>query len=1223
MDHITEGGKRLVSSKKKVTIWNDSCENSDTISPSKTQSAIHSERTMRSPFPDQRLSKIGVLTAMLFSIGLRSITGATQADHDSELASPVLKKVASWPLHPRGPALDVALHDQYAYVAIGSGGVLILDVSDPSMPQRLGNVDGVGYASLLRVHNDRLYVASRFHRDSRYGKEGYRGQLLVLDLRNPAQPALMGSQTLGTEIQSLDFEGDRMLIGEGNHAWGHTEASLRLLDVSDASELKTLDVFQLRNNGANHLFSSPGMVAVEQDRAYVSGIQANYGSLLISQLSDSGKFAPLATFVPNENSLWPVHHVQIQDGHLYISGRSMKDKVNTMQIWNMNQADSPTLAGTTDTFNSYFTLNDFPEMEIKDGHAILCSKQFGIQVIDVHDKTQPKVMDHFDTPGTALKAEVQDDVIFIADFEGGLQILKLNEAGKLQLIGHFDTGLTPSKFHLEGQRGYLLNQNKEPFLSNRPSYRWFIPGYIEYLDLSDPAHPALLGKIELPHYVDFLTATETRLFAGRIEEDIAKVVVYDVTDPKSPQSITEWVLSKEGHASHFVELTATDDPPRLYVSDKTTHPINNARINYTRIFDTSDPSNLTLLDEIPRGGAVAEGMKLHRNLLIQNVFVSDSLDKLVLIDSISPTEFEFIFSYQLPSMDRTQTGRITGGLAVDGTIVYAGLSRNGFAITDIRVPSQPKLLYHQTNTDEVVDLELSQDKLFVAEDWNGLSVYDVSNPLSPIIISNHPSNGPITDIELGKDHAFLLTHSEGLNIFELVPESLNIAKHPISPHIAKGDMVTLNVGANGSSSLSYQWYQGASADKSHPIPDANRSSFTTPSVDRTAQYWVQVMNGNKEIASDTVTINPIPPVKIELIGRWPDTSGLLSRQGFAYDLDISNDLIYLADGVDGIQVIQMTSPESPKKMAHVPVRANQLNIQGNHLFLGSDTFRVFSLANPYVPEEILKSKYDTSALFPMKSWGFIGTSIGFLSVDLSNPMREPSILMSNLISPVSEWQVSDIEVANQVAAISQNWGGIQFLDITNPAEPSWLSAFYPGASVKQLDWNGSTLVATHGELFPGIEVVDMSDPLHPRQTASIDLEASEDVALMDGSYALVTGKGLQAFDYGDPTQLVKVGSSDLEDVDTYGLVVEGDLAYVAAGEDGLLVFRITPQIKLDPPILENDTFALSWLGGPGIILQSKSPDPLSEWRDVPGTVGLNNWQANINNQNTWFRLIKR
>jgi hypothetical protein len=128
---------------------------------------------------------------------------------------------------------------------------------------------------------------------------------------------------------------------------------------------------------------------------------------------------------------------------------------------------------------------------------------------------------------------------------------------------------------------------------------------------------------------------------------------------------------------------------------------------------------------------------------------------------------------------------------------------------------------------------------------------------------------------------------------------------------------------------------------------------------------------------------------------------------------------------------------------------------------------------------------------------------------------------------------------------------------------------------------------------------------------------------MDGSYALVTGKGLQAFDYGDPTQLVKVGSSDLEDVDTYGLVVEGDLAYVAAGEDGLLVFRITPQIKLDPPILENDTFALSWLGGPGIILQSKSPDPLSEWRDVPGTVGLNNWQANINNQNTWFRLIKR
>lgn len=75
-----------------------------------------------------------------------------------------LERIGSWPEHTRGPALDVSITDHYAYVAIGDGGLIILDVSDPAHPTRVGDYLPPGQTHQVRIEGSRAYLATRVQR---------------------------------------------------------------------------------------------------------------------------------------------------------------------------------------------------------------------------------------------------------------------------------------------------------------------------------------------------------------------------------------------------------------------------------------------------------------------------------------------------------------------------------------------------------------------------------------------------------------------------------------------------------------------------------------------------------------------------------------------------------------------------------------------------------------------------------------------------------------------------------------------------------------------------------------------------------------------------------------------------------------------------------------------------------------------------------------------------
>jgi hypothetical protein len=75
-----------------------------------------------------------------------------------DLRDPGLPQTVVWVEMPGG-AFDVAVVGQYAYVAAGAGGVWVLDLSDPEQPRAIGYRDTAVRARSIVVADDQVYVA--------------------------------------------------------------------------------------------------------------------------------------------------------------------------------------------------------------------------------------------------------------------------------------------------------------------------------------------------------------------------------------------------------------------------------------------------------------------------------------------------------------------------------------------------------------------------------------------------------------------------------------------------------------------------------------------------------------------------------------------------------------------------------------------------------------------------------------------------------------------------------------------------------------------------------------------------------------------------------------------------------------------------------------------------------------------------------------------------------
>ncbi|MCH8334195.1 hypothetical protein IIC65_09700, partial [Candidatus Sumerlaeota bacterium] len=103
-----------------------------------------------------------------------------------------------------GEAAGVAVEGSWAYVAAGSAGLLVIDVSSRGAPVLVGSYDTPGDATGVAVEDSLVYVA-----------DGFAG-LAIIDVSVPAAPVLVGAYNTEGDARAVEVSGALAYVADGD-----------------------------------------------------------------------------------------------------------------------------------------------------------------------------------------------------------------------------------------------------------------------------------------------------------------------------------------------------------------------------------------------------------------------------------------------------------------------------------------------------------------------------------------------------------------------------------------------------------------------------------------------------------------------------------------------------------------------------------------------------------------------------------------------------------------------------------------------------------------------------------------------------------------------------------------------------------------------------------------------------------------------------------------------
>jgi hypothetical protein len=152
-----------------------------------------------------------------------------------------------------GNANDVRVFGSLAYIADGASGLRIIDVANPNVPVAVGALDTPGEANDVIVSGDLAFVA-----------DGVAG-IQIIDVSNPESPTLVRTVDTPGTARGVDVEGSTLVVADDG------QSGLRVIDVTIPGEASIVGILSVPGSG------------IDVDLAGTHAYMANYttGMLVI------------------------------------------------------------------------------------------------------------------------------------------------------------------------------------------------------------------------------------------------------------------------------------------------------------------------------------------------------------------------------------------------------------------------------------------------------------------------------------------------------------------------------------------------------------------------------------------------------------------------------------------------------------------------------------------------------------------------------------------------------------------------------------------------------------------------------------------------------------------------------------------------------------------------------------------------------------------------------
>ena len=565
-------------------------------------------------------------------------------------------------------------------------------------------------------------------------------------------------------------------------------------------------------------------------------------------------------------------------------------------------------------------------------------------------------------------------------------------------------------------------------------------------------------------------------------------------------------------------------------------------------------------------------------------------------------------------------------VVVDGDTAFVANNQGGLSVVDVTDPSNPIRIGERDTAGTSIKLAVAGDYVYVADEANGLVVIDISNPLVPTIAATFSTGiSSATNIVVEGNYAYVSDINNGIIVVNVTDPSTpefvgSWIKSDVSDACVYGDYLYVTDINDGLSVVNI-------TDLSTPeLIYTIAISGVVQAIDIDGYYvYLACSNGGFQV--------------VQIADVSPNLAGSVNTPGFAYDVFVSGDYAYVADGnVRGLEILNITDPYTPTSAGfyNLAGSTNDVFINGSYAYVVNlANFYVIDISDPSSPTLVAfwigTPPGDTLGVFVSGDYAYVADGSGGLLVfDISDP-SSPTLVGSYDTPNYAR----DVVVSGDFAYVADDLSGLQILNISDPTSPTFAGSYDTPGSADDVFVSGD--YAYVADAFSGLQVIDISDPTSPTLAGSYDTPSFAQDVFVSGNYAYVADdfSGLQVLDISDPTSPTLAGSYDTPDR-AFGVFVSGDYAYVADCTSGLQVIdmRNDRARQFDSPSVAQSSSIFSasssTITSATIIASDSLPvdtaitylmsaDGGSNWETI--TPGVEHVFSNTGNQLKWKAIL--
>jgi len=380
----------------------------------------------------------------------------------------------------------------YAFVADGSNGVVILDVTDPFSPVSVSGIDVKNYANDVLVMGEIAYVTER--------DDG----LILLDISNISEPSVISNQTTPGDARGLSVRENFAYIADGNRG-------LRVVDIHSLENMREVGFFDLPSRAA----------AIDDQFAYGYMLDGADG-MWIMDISNPKNPDPMSFYTTPGRA----KSQSVNGAYVYIADGSAG-----LHIVNASIPFAPTRAGV------YEHITDAEVVANDGGYTYVGSRDYRLHILNTTDPVNIEQVGIFPTRGIPKDIGVFAGYVYIAEGESGMEIINVKEPNlPISTILTRDLGL------MDTQDVLVMGYRQHLFVADGRNG-------MKVFDIRNPANPVQVYHFELHNgngiarslafegEYAFLTVENEAIYQFNIFE-LENITVVGSTPIQQAQSIT-------------------------------------------------------------------------------------------------------------------------------------------------------------------------------------------------------------------------------------------------------------------------------------------------------------------------------------------------------------------------------------------------------------------------------------------------------------------------------------------------------------------------------------------------------------------------------------------------------------------------------------------------------------------------------------------------------------